>query len=87
LVSSTPTNPTTQPIALDALLAQHADAPNPTLAALEQALSERNVFSSQNTQLWKLIEKQRTGYNQVHRELERLRAERDAYKSRLQAAG
>ncbi|KAI6120779.1 hypothetical protein EDD16DRAFT_1474441 [Pisolithus croceorrhizus] len=87
LVSSTPTNPTTQPIALDALLAQHADAPNPTLAALEQALSERNVFSSQNTQLWKLIEKQRTGYNQVHRDLERLRAERDAYKSRLQAAG
>ncbi|KAI5989328.1 hypothetical protein EDD15DRAFT_2171667 [Pisolithus albus] len=87
LVSSTPTNPTTQPIALDALLAQHADAPNPILAALEQALSERNVFSSQNTQLWKLIEKQRTGYNQVHRELERLRAERDAYKGRLQAAG
>ncbi|KAI6161727.1 hypothetical protein EDD17DRAFT_657630 [Pisolithus thermaeus] len=87
LVSSTPTNPTTQPIALDALLAQHADASNPTLAALEQALSERNVFSSQNTQLWKLIEKQRTGYNQVHRDLERLRVERDAYKSRLQAAG
>lgn len=87
LVSSTATNPTTQPIALDALLAQHADAPNPTLAALEQALSERNVFSGQNTQLWKLIEKQRSGYNQVLKELERIRAERDAYKCRLQAAG
>ncbi|KAI6044279.1 hypothetical protein EDC04DRAFT_2940718 [Pisolithus marmoratus] len=84
---SSATNPTTQPIALDTLLAQHADAQNPTLAALEQALSERNVFSSQNTQLWKLIEKQRSGYNQVLKEVERIRAERDSYKTRLQAAG
>ncbi|KIJ62055.1 hypothetical protein HYDPIDRAFT_95330 [Hydnomerulius pinastri MD-312] len=81
------TNPTTQPITLEALLTQHAGAPNPTLAALDQALSERNVFSTQNTQLWKLIEKQRSGYNQVLKELERIRAERDVYKGRLQAAG
>ncbi|KAF9245269.1 hypothetical protein BU15DRAFT_85605 [Melanogaster broomeanus] len=81
------TNPTTYPITLDALLAQHANAPNPTRAALDQALSERNVFSIQNTQLWKLIEKQRSGYNHVIKELERIRAERDAYKGRLQAAG
>ena len=86
---STPsaTNPTTHPISIDALLAQHANAPNPPLAALDQALSERNIFSTQNTQLWKLIEKQRSGYNQVLKELERMRTERDAYKTRLQAAG
>lgn len=81
------TNPTTHPISLDALLAQHANAPNPPLAALDQALSERNIFSTQNTQLWKLIEKQRSGYNQVLKELERMRTERDTYKARLQAAG
>jgi len=80
-------NPTTGPITLEALLAQHAGAPNPSRAALDQALSERNVFSSQNTQLWKLIEKQRSGYSQVLKELERVRAERDAYKGRLMAAG
>ncbi|KAF9221358.1 RhoGAP-domain-containing protein [Gyrodon lividus] len=81
------TNSTAYPITLEALLAHHANAPNPTLAALDQALSERNVFSTQNTQLWKLIEKQRSGYNQVLKELERIRADRDAYKARLQAAG
>ncbi|KAH0836626.1 hypothetical protein J3R83DRAFT_8344 [Lanmaoa asiatica] len=80
------TNPTTHPISVDALLSQHASAPNPFLAALDQAVSERNIFSTQNTQLWKLIEKQRSGYNQVLKELERMRAERDAYKARLQAA-
>ena len=84
---SSATNPTTLPISLDALLAQHANVPNPHLAALDQALSERNIFSTQNTQLWKLIEKQRTAYNHVLKELERLRAERDAYKAHLQAAG
>ncbi|KAG8220911.1 hypothetical protein J3R82DRAFT_2413 [Butyriboletus roseoflavus] len=80
-------NPTTHPISFDALLSQHANAPNPLLAALDQALSERNIFSTQNTQLWKLIEKQRSGYNQALKEFERMRAERDAYKARLQAAG
>ncbi|KAG0709225.1 hypothetical protein DFH29DRAFT_993384 [Suillus ampliporus] len=78
---------TTYPITLETLLATHANAPNPTLAALDQVLSERNVLSSQNTQLWKLIEKQRSGYNQVLKEIERVRGERDTYKTRLQAAG
>ncbi|KIK81295.1 hypothetical protein PAXRUDRAFT_832952 [Paxillus rubicundulus Ve08.2h10] len=81
------TNPTVRPITLEALLSLHANAPNPTLAALEQALSERNAFSVQNTQLWKLIEKQRSGYNQVLKDLERIRAERDVHKERLQVAG
>ncbi|EGO22115.1 hypothetical protein SERLADRAFT_362535 [Serpula lacrymans var. lacrymans S7.9] len=86
LVTSS-TAPTTSPITLEAILAAHANAPNPFAAALEQALSERNVFSTQNTQLWKLIEKQRSGYSQVLKELERVRNERDTFKARLQAAG
>jgi RalA-binding protein 1 len=55
------------------------------VAALEQAVADRNVLSGQNTQLWKLIEKQRAGYNQILKELERIRAERDSYKNRLVA--
>ncbi|KAG1746673.1 uncharacterized protein EDB91DRAFT_1118286 [Suillus paluster] len=78
---------TTYPISLETLLATHTSAPNPILAALDQVLSERNVLSTQNTQLWKLIEKQRAGYNQVLKEIERVRNERDTYKARLQAAG
>ncbi|KAF7370790.1 hypothetical protein MSAN_00712500 [Mycena sanguinolenta] len=70
---------------LDALLSTHAAAQDPKLAALDQAVSERNVLSSQNTQLWKLIEKQRTGYNQILKELERVRGERDGYKTKLAA--
>ncbi|KAG1907741.1 uncharacterized protein F5891DRAFT_996799 [Suillus fuscotomentosus] len=80
-------NTTTYPITLETLLATHASAPNPILAALDQVLSERNVLSTQNTQLWKLIEKQRAAYNQVLKEIERVRSERDTYKTRLQAAG
>ncbi|KAG2122137.1 hypothetical protein DEU56DRAFT_832941 [Suillus clintonianus] len=80
-------NTTTYPISLETLLATHANAPNPILAALDQVLSERNVLSTQNTQLWKLIEKQRAAYNQVLKEIERVRSERDTYKTRLQAAG
>jgi RalA-binding protein 1 len=81
------TNPTTYPISLETLLATHANAPNPTSAALDQVLSERNVLSTQNTQLWKLIEKQRAGYSHVLKEIERVRSERDTYKVRLQEAG
>ncbi|EEB94975.1 hypothetical protein MPER_06127, partial [Moniliophthora perniciosa FA553] len=75
------------PLSLDGLLAAHASAPNPHLAALDQAVSERNVLSSQNSQLWKLIEKQRAGYNQILKELERVRSERDTYKARLSVLG
>ncbi|KDQ61611.1 hypothetical protein JAAARDRAFT_31077 [Jaapia argillacea MUCL 33604] len=84
--SSSPTPPAA-PITLEAALAAHAAAPSPSMAALEQMVSERNVLSSQNTQLWKLIEKQRSGYNQVLKELERVRMERDTFKSRLQTLG
>ena len=41
----------------------HSSASDPKLAALEQAVSERNVLSSQNSQLWKLIEKDGVNVN------------------------
>ncbi|KAJ7257866.1 hypothetical protein B0H12DRAFT_1282145 [Mycena haematopus] len=81
---SSPTAPAAA-LTLDALLNTHAAAQDPKLAALDQAVSERNVLSSQNTQLWKLIEKQRTGYNQILKELERVRGERDGFKTKLSA--
>ncbi|TFK51688.1 RhoGAP-domain-containing protein [Heliocybe sulcata] len=74
-------------VSLEAALASHANAPSPHLAALEQILTERNNLSSQNAQLWKLIEKQRSAYNHVLKEVDRLRSERDAYKSRLHGLG
>lgn len=57
------------------------------MAALDQAVNERNVLSAQNTQLWKLIEKQRSGYNQILKELDRIRAERDSYRAKVIAFG
>ena len=57
------------------------------MAALEQVISERNVLSSQNSQLWKLVEKQRSGYSQILKELERVRSERDTFKARLTSLG
>ena len=85
--TSSTTKPTAAPITLAALLEQHASAPNPHLAALDQALAERNALSSQNSQLWKLIEKQRSGYNQMLKELERVRAERDSLRGRIGSGG
>ncbi|KAJ6470276.1 hypothetical protein C8R47DRAFT_920909, partial [Mycena vitilis] len=75
------------PLSADTLLKSHAASPDPKLAALEQAVTERISLKSKNEQLWKLVEKQRTGYNQIIQELERMRAERDAYKTKVIAAG
>ncbi|KAH9852090.1 hypothetical protein C2E23DRAFT_885964 [Lenzites betulinus] len=85
--AANPAVPTNQPLTLDGLLAVHAGAPNPALAALDAAVNDRNSLSAQNTQLWKLIEKQRSGYNHIMKELERMRGERDLYRGRLHAAG
>jgi hypothetical protein len=74
-------------LTLDAVLEQHAHAPSPTYAALEATLAERNLLAAQNAQLWKLIEKQRSGYAGMVKDLDRIRAERDAYKHRLHAVG
>lgn len=57
------------------------------MVALEVAVQERNTLSGQNAQLWKLMEKQRTGYAQLMKEVERVRGERDVYRSRLQLMG
>ncbi|KAJ3720873.1 hypothetical protein C8R42DRAFT_626917 [Lentinula raphanica] len=74
------------PHTVESLLALHGSAPDPMLSALQQALADRNALSSQNSQLWKLIEKQRAGYTQLLKELERVRNERDTYKARLALA-
>lgn len=81
--STSPSPSSPQTITVDALLKQFATSSDPKSAALDQAVADRNVLSAQNSQLWKLIEKQRTGYNQILKELERIRAERDTYKVRL----
>jgi RalA-binding protein 1 len=84
LASSSQTN---QQLSLDAMLAAHAEEDNPTFSALEQCVSERNLLSSQNTQLWKLIEKSRGLYSESQKNLERVRMERDAYKAKLLTLG
>ena len=84
LASSSQTNP--QP-SLEAMLSAHEEAENPALNALEQSISERTLLSSQNAQLWKLIEKSRGLYTESQKNLERVRMERDAYKARLLMLG
>ncbi|KAF8343429.1 hypothetical protein F5887DRAFT_972854 [Amanita rubescens] len=78
-----PSSSSSHPLSADALLKTHSAAHDPKLAALEQAISERNNLSAQNSQLWKLIEKQRAGYNHILKELDRIRGERDTYKAKL----
>ncbi|KAL4254831.1 Rho GTPase-activating protein [Abortiporus biennis] len=78
---------TAGPISVESLLQAHASTQNPALAALEVAVNDRNQLSAQNTQLWKLIEKQRAGYSQLMKELERVRGERDTYRSKLHNLG
>ncbi|KAG6897105.1 hypothetical protein C0992_004037 [Termitomyces sp. T32_za158] len=72
-----------RPLTSAYLLKTNANAEDPKFAALEQAVNDRNALSSQNAQLWKLIEKQRAGYNQILKELERIRGERDALKAKF----
>jgi RalA-binding protein 1 len=66
--SSTGTAPT---LTLEATLQAYS---NDTLAALEAVIQERNSLHAQNSQLWKLFEKQRSMYNTANRELEKLRS-------------
>lgn len=80
--SSPSVSSSNQPLTVEALLKQHASALDPTAAALSQVVADRNVLSAQNAQLWKLIEKQRAGYNTILKELERIRADRDFYKNK-----
>jgi RalA-binding protein 1 len=74
-------------LTLAGVLSSYISNPNPPMAALDQVISERNTLSSQNSQLWKLVEKQRSGYSQILKELERVRSERDTFKARLTSLG
>ncbi|KAK8847605.1 hypothetical protein IAR55_005464 [Kwoniella newhampshirensis] len=55
--------------------------------ALEVVLSDRNTLQAQNTQLWKLIEKQRAQCSQLASDNDRLRQDREKANKRLTAAG
>lgn len=70
----------------DQLIAQHANSHDPTRAALEAVLNERNSLSAQNSQLWNHLKKQRNNYQLAASDVKRLRGERDLYKAKLQAA-
>ena len=85
--TSNPAAAVSVPLTLQGLLDAHAAAVDPPMAALEAAIADRNTHSAQNAQLWKLIDRQRTGYAQLMKEIERVRSERDVYRSRLQAMG
>lgn len=85
--SSGPPASSTAPLTVPQLLEIYATTPEPYKAALDHAVTDRNALSSQNAQLWKLIEKQRSGYGQILRDLERVRAERDHYRQRSSTAG
>ncbi|KAJ7056223.1 hypothetical protein C8F01DRAFT_933756, partial [Mycena amicta] len=75
------------PLSAATLVRQHtaAGAIDPPQAAIDQMNAERSNIHAKNEQLWKLIERQRAGYNQLLEELERARKERDAYKAKLKA--
>lgn len=75
------------PVSIDTLLATHANAPDPIRSALEHLIADRNSVAAQNSQLWKLIEKQRSTTTQLNRDNDRIRLEREAYKSKLSALG
>ena len=74
-------------LTVESALSAHADTENPALSALEQSITERILLSSQNAQLWRLIERSRGLYTESQRNLERVRMERDAYKAMLLKLG
>lgn len=73
-LTSSPLRPTNTQLSLESVL---QSAQGNTMSALEAVLNERNLLSTQNSQLWKLVEKQRNVHATATKELERVRAERD----------
>jgi RalA-binding protein 1 len=73
--------PSTTQLTLDGVLAAHGGNAQ---AALEALLQDRNTLQSQNTQLWKLIEKSRVAYSTLGKDFERVRADRDKALARLE---
>ncbi|CAE7224642.1 unnamed protein product [Rhizoctonia solani] len=64
---------------LDQILA-NATPPGDMQSALSQLLEERNAVVQQNSQLWRIIEKQKAGLATATKDLERIRAEREKYR-------
>ncbi|CUA70661.1 Rho GTPase-activating protein 21-B [Rhizoctonia solani] len=64
---------------LDQILA-HATPPGDMQSALTQLLEERNSVVQQNSQLWRIIEKQKATLATATKDLERIRAEREKYR-------
>jgi RalA-binding protein 1 len=79
------TNTPSAPLSVDGILQQFSSSGSPYHSALEYVVAERNNLVAQNSQLWKLMEKQRSAYSQALKELERIRGERDAYRTRVQS--
>ena len=71
-------------ISIEQALANHANSSNPTRAALETILAERNNLSSQNSQLWNHLRKQRHNYSLASNDVEGLRIERDQLRAKLE---
>ena len=72
-------------ISIEQALANHVNSSNPTRAALETILAERNNLSSQNSQLWNHLRKQRHNYSLASNDVKRLRAERDQLRAKLES--
>lgn len=62
------------PITIDSALKSANGDP---LTALDMVLAERNMLSTQNASLWKLVEKQKSLFNSAQKELDKVKAERD----------
>ncbi|CAE6435626.1 unnamed protein product [Rhizoctonia solani] len=76
---SGPSHPQNSQKTLDQILAC-ATPPGDMLSALTQLLDERNAVVQQNTQLWRIIEKQKVGLATATKDLDRIRAEREKYR-------
>ncbi|THG99755.1 hypothetical protein EW145_g7206 [Phellinidium pouzarii] len=70
-------------LTIEQTLAACSASPDPTRAALEAVLQERNTLSAHNSQLWNLLKKQRSNYQAASSDVKRIRAERDALKVQL----
>ncbi|KAK3823966.1 MAG: hypothetical protein JOS17DRAFT_687392, partial [Linnemannia elongata] len=53
------------------------------VAALQQITTERNSLRSQNDQLWKIIEKQRSIIQNLQKDVAKLSSERDLLRHHL----
>jgi RalA-binding protein 1 len=72
-----------EPITIEGSLAAHASYADPTRAALETVIADRNTFSAQNVQLWNHMRKQRSYHIHLVKDVDRLRHERDVLRHKL----